>query len=101
MSSDDARKADEIEDLHMGRPARHHGRAHLRVDDAGASLLDVEQVVVQGRLNLNFLLSLPGGEAAARPVLKEVLWKARELGLSVDYDLAPPSPRPWRSPCGH
>jgi phosphoserine phosphatase len=55
-------------------------------------LLDVEQVVVQCRLNLNFLFTLPMGQRGARlPVLKELLWKARELGLEVDYDLAPPA----------
>jgi phosphoserine phosphatase len=46
-------------------------------------------VVVQERLNLNFLIALEGGESACRPVLKDVLWKARELGLHVDFDLAP------------
>jgi phosphoserine phosphatase len=60
--------------------------------EAGADLLDVEQVVVQGRLNLNFLFTLPVSARGARlPVLKELLWKARELGLQVDYDLAPPT----------
>ncbi len=57
--------------------------------DAGAVLLDVEQGVVEDRLNLNFLVTLKGGEPAARPVLKDLLWKARELGLHVDFDLAP------------
>jgi phosphoserine phosphatase len=58
--------------------------------EASATLLDVEQVVVQCRLNLNFLFTLPVSERGARlPVLKELLWKARELGLDVDYDLAP------------
>ncbi|MFT3923023.1 MAG: phosphoserine phosphatase SerB [Myxococcales bacterium] len=57
--------------------------------EAGATLLDIEQVVVEERLNLNFLVALEGGENGSRPVLKEVLWKARELGLHVDFDLAP------------
>ena len=93
MSSYDARKADEIRVTFTGAD-RLGITAELTsvLDDAGVTLLDVEQVVVQGRLNLNFLLALPGGDAAARPVLKEVLWKARELGLSVDYDLAPTQP---------
>ncbi|MDB4971879.1 MAG: serB [Myxococcaceae bacterium] len=54
--------------------------------EAGAVLLDVQQVVVGTQLNLNLLVAL---SAPARPVLKEVLWKGRELGLSVDFDLAP------------
>jgi phosphoserine phosphatase len=60
--------------------------------EAGATLLDVEQVVVQCRLNLNFLFTLPASQPGARlAVLKDLLWKARELGLEVDYDLAPPA----------
>jgi phosphoserine phosphatase len=57
--------------------------------EAGAALLDIEQVVVEGRVNLAFVVSLAGGEAAARPVLKDVLWKGRELGLTMDFDLDP------------
>jgi len=58
------------------------------LSEANAGLLDVEQVVVQERLNLSFLVSLPG-DGTARPLLKDLLWKARELGLHVDFDLAP------------
>lgn len=58
------------------------------LSEANAVLLDVEQVVVQERLNLSFLVSLPGDDTA-RPLLKDLLWKARELGLHVDFDLAP------------
>ncbi|HEY6878946.1 MAG TPA: phosphoserine phosphatase SerB [Polyangiales bacterium] len=54
--------------------------------EAHAVLLDVQQVVVGTQLNLSLLVSIP---APARPVLKETLWKARELGLMVDFDLAP------------
>ena len=54
--------------------------------EADAELLDVQQVVVETRLDLSFLVALPG---RARPVLKEMLWKARELGLHVDFDFAP------------
>jgi phosphoserine phosphatase len=66
--------------------------------DAGATLVDVEQVVVDRTLNLAFVVSLPG-EARARPLLKDVLWRARELGLEVDFDFDPkvelrPRPRP-------
>jgi phosphoserine phosphatase len=59
------------------------------LSEAGAKLLDIEQVVVEGRVNLAFVVSLAGGEAASRPVLKDVLWKARELGLALDFDLDP------------
>ena len=57
--------------------------------EAGAMLLDVQQVVVEAHLHLHLLVSLPGGEAGSRPVLKEALWKARELGLQLEFDFAP------------
>jgi phosphoserine phosphatase len=63
--------------------------------EANAVLLDVQQVVVGTQLNLNLLVSIP---APARPVLKETLWKARELGLSVDFDLAPSFEQPVELP---
>ena len=55
------------------------------LDEAGAELLDVEQVVVHGRLILHFLVCLD--ELGSHPVLKELLWKARELGLELDFDV--------------
>ena len=55
--------------------------------DAAATLVDVEQVVVEEKLSLSFVVSLP--EDRARSVLKDVLWRARELGLSVDFDFDP------------
>jgi len=48
---------------------------------AGARLSDVEQVVVQGLLTLGFAV-----EAQDEPaLLKELLFIAKELGLSLDY----------------
>jgi phosphoserine phosphatase len=64
--------------------------------EAGAELLDMQQVVVETRLDLSFVVALPG---RARPVLKEMLWKARELGLHVDFDFAPSfEPKPAELP---
>jgi phosphoserine phosphatase len=56
--------------------------------DANATLIDVEQVVVDRILNLAFVIALPG-DARARPLLKDILWRARELGLEVDFDFDP------------
>ncbi|WP_163990574.1 phosphoserine phosphatase SerB [Pyxidicoccus caerfyrddinensis] len=59
--------------------------------DSGAELLDVEQVVVQGRLTLCLLVHLP----EARGVLKELLFAAHELGVALDFqvvDAPPPAP---------
>ncbi|MFP2927278.1 phosphoserine phosphatase SerB [Pyxidicoccus sp. 3LG] len=49
--------------------------------EAGAELLDVEQVVVQSRLTLCLLVRLP----EARGVLKELLFTAKELGVELDF----------------
>jgi phosphoserine phosphatase len=56
---------------------------------AGAELLDVEQVVVQGLLTLALWVRLPGGETLqALPAL------ARELGVTVDVRAVPPAAGP-------
>ncbi len=50
--------------------------------DQGAELLDIEQVVVQGRVILCLLVRLP----EARSVLKELLFVAKELGVELDFE---------------
>jgi phosphoserine phosphatase len=66
--------------------------AHLTglLAEAGAELLDVEQVVVQGRLTLCLLVRLP----EARGVLKELLFAAKEVGVELDFQVvdAPAAP---------
>jgi phosphoserine phosphatase len=49
--------------------------------DKGASLADIEQVVVQGQLTLCLLVELP----RSRDVLKELLFAAKELGMELDF----------------
>ncbi|WP_223642366.1 phosphoserine phosphatase SerB [Corallococcus sp. EGB] len=56
---------------------------------AGAELLDVEQVVVQGLLTLALWVRLPDG--ASLPLLPEL---ARELGVTVDVLAVPPAVAP-------
>jgi phosphoserine phosphatase len=58
----------------------------------GAELEDVEQVVVEDRLNLRIVVKLEADGTPCTPALKEVLWKAHELGLSADF-----SPRASKS----
>src|SRR4051794_17589844 len=65
--------------------------------EAGAALLDIEQVVVQGQLTLCLLVCLP----EASGVLEELLFAARELGVSLDFQpmaapRAPAAPGPSR-----
>ena len=49
--------------------------------EQGASLHDIEQVVVQGQLTLCLLVGIPG----TRDVLKELLFAAKELGMDLDF----------------
>ena len=54
---------------------------------SGVELLDVEQVVVHGHLILHFLVGLEG--AWEHPLLKDLLWRARALGVEIDFDVVP------------
>jgi phosphoserine phosphatase len=47
----------------------------------GATLHDIEQVVVQGQLTLCLLIGVP----ETRDVLKELLFAAKELGMELDF----------------
>ena len=62
--------------------------------EADARLSDVEQVVVQGLLTLGFAVDAPDEPA----LLKELLFVARQLGLSLDFRKpeAPPEAAPER-----
>lgn len=54
----------------------------------GAELLDIEQVVVQEQLTLCLLVGVP----AARDLLKELLFAARELGMDLTFKSVPTPP---------
>jgi phosphoserine phosphatase len=60
------------------------------LSEQGATLLDIEQVVVQGQLTLCLLVGL----SHARDVLKELLFAAKELGLELDFKPVSNSPSP-------
>lgn len=60
------------------------------IGEANAELLDVEQAVVQSHLSLNFLIVLPPEN---QTLLKDLLWKARELGVGVDFEVVPAAAR--------
>jgi phosphoserine phosphatase len=62
--------------------------------DTGAALLDLEQVVVQGRLTLCLLVRL----AEAQGTLKELLFAAKELGVELDFQVVDAPPGPAASP---
>ncbi len=52
-------------------------------------LLDVEQVVVQGRLTLNLLVLASAAELDTHPIFKDLLHKGDELGVEVAFTLVP------------
>jgi phosphoserine phosphatase len=63
----------------------------------GLALLDVEQVVVQGNLNLTFVVDAGPATLGTQPILKDLLWSARELGMVIDFRFAtPPEAKPVR-----
>ena len=55
------------------------------LSEEGASLHDIEQVVVQGQLTLCLLVGVP----RTRDVLKELLFAAKELGMELDFKPVP------------
>ena len=56
--------------------------------DKGASLADIEQVVVQGQLTLCLLIDLP----RSSDVLKELLFTSKQLGMELDFKPVMPEP---------
>ena len=59
----------------------------------GATLHDIEQVVVQGQLTLCLLVDVP----ETRDVLKELLFSAKQLGMELDFKpVATPTARRGR-----
>jgi len=52
----------------------------------GATLHDIEQVVVQGQLTLCLLVGVP----ETRDVLKELLFAAKQLGMELDFEPVAP-----------
>lgn len=53
----------------------------------GAQLLDIEQVVVQNQLTLCLLIEVGGGRSRNEPVLKDLLFTAKDMGLELDFQV--------------
>jgi phosphoserine phosphatase len=51
----------------------------------GVRLLDMEQAVTHGLLSLSFLIRFAGHGAGDETVLKDLLFKAKELGVNLDF----------------
>lgn len=57
--------------------------------DSGTGLLDVEQVVVHGQLTLCMLVDLDPAHVDG-PVLRDLLFTAKRMGLDLDFSVLPP-----------
>lgn len=66
------------------------------VAERGASLLDIEQVVVHGQLILALLLGIEGEENEL--VLKDLLFRAKGLGLSLEFKVLDAETKAVESP---
>lgn len=51
----------------------------------GVRLLDMEQAVTHGLLSLSLVIQFVGGDSSSTAVLKDLLFKAKELGVSLDF----------------
>lgn len=63
-----------------------------RLDEAGARVHDIEQVVVRGRLTLGMVISVPEG----RDLLKELLLLGWDHGIDVDFEVVESEEAPRR-----
>jgi len=52
--------------------------------DHGVNILDIGQAVIHDHLSLGMLLEVPP-EAQSGPVVKDLLFQAHQLGLSINF----------------
>lgn len=58
------------------------------LDEAGAQIEDIEQIVIRGRLTLGVAIDIPQG----RDLLKEILLFGWDQGVEVDFKVVPSTP---------
>lgn len=54
---------------------------------AGARIRDIEQTVTHTLLSLSVLIDFPTGESGQKPLIKELLFLSKELGLDLDFQV--------------
>jgi phosphoserine phosphatase len=54
---------------------------------AGARIRDIEQTVTHTLLSLSVLIDFPTGESDQKPLVKELLFLAKELGTNLDFQV--------------
>jgi len=63
----------------------------LIAKDPKAKILDIEQTVVHKKLLLSILLAFPGKNSDKSPLLKELLFAAKEIGVDLGFEVFEPS----------
>ena len=58
-----------------------------QIAEAGARIRDIEQTVTHTLLSLSLLIDFPTGESARQPLIKDLLFLAKELGLDLDFQV--------------
>ncbi len=61
------------------------------IAEAGAQIRDIEQSVAHTMVSLSVLIDLPEGMRDNKPLLKELLFRAKEMGLDLDFELVDPA----------
>ncbi len=54
---------------------------------AGARIRDIEQTVTHTLLSFSVLIDFPTGESDQKPLIKDLLFLAKELGLDLDFQV--------------
>jgi len=54
---------------------------------SGARIRDIEQTVTHTLLSLSILIDFSGGDSDQKPLIKELLFLAKELGLDLDFQV--------------
>ncbi len=57
------------------------------IAQAQISILDIEQVVIHNTIILSILMDFSEGKGEQKPVLKELLFEAKRLGLNLDFNV--------------
>jgi len=58
-----------------------------QIAESGARIRDIEQTVTHTLLSLSLLIDFPTGESNQKPLIKELLFLAKELELHLDFQV--------------
>lgn len=58
-----------------------------QIAEAGARIRDIEQTVTHTLLSLSIVIDFPTGESDNKPLIKELLYLAKETGLDLDFSV--------------